>query len=201
MEMAINAVKSGKSGINRAAKDHGVPPTTLKDRLSGRVQKNTNPGPSRYLNDKEEKELSTFVKNCATIGYGKTRKEVMRIAESHAKGKGLLRKDKITQGWWRNFVERQGNLSLRKGDNTAHVRMDAINSETVNHYFDLLESTLEDNGLIYSPSQIYNVDESGIPLDPKAPNIIAQTGTKKVRYRCTGKKEQITIVACGNAAG
>ena len=88
MDMAINAVKSGKSGVNRAAKDHGVPPTTLKDRLSGRVQKNTNPGPSRYLNDKEEKELGTFVKNCATIGYGKTRKEIMRIAESHAKGKG-----------------------------------------------------------------------------------------------------------------
>ena len=60
--------------------------------------------------------------------------------------------------------------------------MNAINSETVNHYFNLLESTLEDNGLIHSPSQIYNVDESGIPLDPKAPNIIAQTGTKKVRY-------------------
>ena len=45
----------------------------------------------------------------------------MRIVESHAKGKGLLRKDKITQGWWRNFVSRQGDLSLRKGDNTAHI--------------------------------------------------------------------------------
>ena len=201
MKAAIDAVKSQNSGVNRAAIDHGVPPTTLKDRLSGRVQENTNPGPSRYLDKQQEKELSTFVKDCAAIGYGKTRREVMRIAESYAKQNGLLRKDKITQGWWRNFVSRQGDLSLRKGDNTAHVRMDAINSETLNHYFNLLETTLKDNGLMHSPSQIYNVDESGMPLDPKAPNIVAETGTKKVRYRSTGRKGQITIVACGSAAG
>jgi len=201
MKKALDAVKSGKSGVNQAARDHGVPPTTLKDRLSGRVKENTKPGASRYLNDMEEKELSTFVKGCASIGYGKTRSEVMRIAETHAKEKGLLRKEKISQGWWRNFVSRQGDISLRKGDNTAHVRMDAMNSETINHYFDLLESTLKDNGLLHSPSQIYNVDESGMPLDPKAPNIVAETGTKKVRYRCTGRKRQITIVACGNAVG
>lgn len=36
--MAIEAVKDGKFGINRAAKEHGVPRTTLKDRLSGRVE-------------------------------------------------------------------------------------------------------------------------------------------------------------------
>jgi len=97
------------------------------------------------------------------IGYGKTRKEVMRIVETHAKDKGLLRKDSITQGWWRNFISRQGDLALRKGDNTAHNCMDAINSETINHYFDLLEDTLKENGLMHSPSQIYNVDESGMP--------------------------------------
>ena len=162
------AIKAGKSGVNRAAMDHGIPATTLKDRLSGRTKENSRSGPSRYLNENEENELSIFVKDCASIGYGKTRKEVMRIVETHAKDKGLLRKDSITQRWWRNFVSRQGDLALRKGDNTAHVRKDAINSETINHYFDLLEDTLKENGLMHSPSQIYNVDESGMPLDPKA---------------------------------
>ena len=79
--------------------------------------------------------------------------------------------------------------------------MDAINSETMNHYFELLESTLKDNNLMNCLSQVYNVDESGMPLDPKAPNIVAETGTKKVRYGSTGKKGQITIVVCGNATG
>ena len=87
MKKAIEAVKSRKSGVNRAARDDGIPATTLKDRLSGRVKENCHFGQSRYLNDTEENELSTFVKNCASIGYGKTKKEVMRIVKTHAKDK------------------------------------------------------------------------------------------------------------------
>jgi len=126
---------------------------------------------------------------------------VLAIAESYAKGKGVLRKDDISHGWWGSSKARQGDLSLWRGDNTAHVRMDAVNRDTMSHYFTLLQKTLDKNGLTNSPGQIYNVDESGIPLDPKAPNIVAKTGTKKVRYRSTGRKGQITIVACGSATG
>ena len=92
-------------------------------------------------------------------------------------------------------------MTLRRGDNTAHVRMDAVNASTMNHYFDLLKKTLQENNLMNSPGQIYNVDECGIPLDPKAPNVIAKVGSKKVRYRSTGRKGQVTIVGCGSAAG
>ncbi len=46
MEAAIRAVQSSSAvSINRAAKDHNVPVTTLKDRLSGRVIHGTNPLP------------------------------------------------------------------------------------------------------------------------------------------------------------
>ena len=59
--------------------------------------------------------------------------------------------------------------------------MDAINESTMRHYFDLLETTLKDNNLLHSPGLIYNVDETGVPLDPKTPNVIVQTESKKVR--------------------
>ena len=38
MVRAIEAVKDGKMGVNHVAKEHGVSRTTLKDRLSGRVE-------------------------------------------------------------------------------------------------------------------------------------------------------------------
>ena len=38
-------------------------------------------------------------------------------------------------------------------------------------------------------------------MDPKAPNVVAKRGAKKVRYRSTGRKEQLMIVACGSATG
>ena len=35
MKKAIEAVETGERGVNRAALDHGIPKSTLKDRISG----------------------------------------------------------------------------------------------------------------------------------------------------------------------
>ena len=34
-------------------------------------------------------------------------------------------------------------LSLHRGDGTCHLRLSAINKDTLNHYYDLLEDVLE----------------------------------------------------------
>ncbi len=39
----------------------------------------------------------------------------------------------------------------------------------------------------------------GFPLTLVPPNIITKSGQKKVRYRVSGKKEQITVIGCVNA--
>ena len=127
--------------------------------------------------------------------------DAMGIAESVAVDKGVLKGEKISVGWWRRFLERQPNLTLRRGDSTAHVRMDAVNQETMDQYFSLLGEVFMEHSLVDKPSQIYNVDESGVPLDPKPPNIITKKGSKKVRYRVSGRKGQVTIVGCANAIG
>jgi len=125
------------------------------------------------------------------------------LHKSVAQEKGLLKAERISEGWWRRFLERQADLSLRRGDNTAHVSMDAINMETLDQYFSLLEDTLITHDLVNKPSQLYNVDETGVPFNPRPPNIVATKGrkTKKVRYRTSGRKGQLTVVACANAAG
>jgi len=119
--------------------------------------------------------MAEFLKVSASIGLGKSRREVMNIAQSVADRMGLLKKENINSGWWHHFQERQGNLSLRRGDNTASVRIDAVNEVIMSNYFDLLEDTLKKNNLLNSPSQIYNIDEAGAQLDPKAPYLVAKT--------------------------
>lgn len=68
-EQTVAAMKAVQDGtalpINRAARDHGIPPTTLKDRLSGRVVHGRNCGPQPYLNVEDEKKLESFlVESC-----------------------------------------------------------------------------------------------------------------------------------------
>ena len=68
MLVAMTAVKGGSS-IKTAVEEHGVPASTLRDRISGLVVHGTKPGPRPYLSTTEEAELSLFLKSCSNI-YG-----------------------------------------------------------------------------------------------------------------------------------
>ena len=197
----MDAVSKGSS-IKGAAENYGVPRTTLQDRVSGYVQHGKKPGPLPYLNKEEEEDLVKFVEVVADVGFGKTRKQIKAMVEQTARDKQILKKEKISDGWFRRFLERQPHLTLRKGDRTAAVRMNAMkNTSALDNYFILLKSILYDNNLQDKPGQIYNMDESGIPLDHRSPCVLARKGQKKVRYSSTGNKSQITVVGCINAIG
>ena len=156
---------------------------TLQDRISGRVQHGIRPGPKPYLNKLEEGNLVNFIEVVAEVGYGKTRKQVLNLVESTARDEGVLRKQKISDGWFRRFIEQQPKLTLRKGDCTAFVRMDAMKKqEELDNYYITLKSVLVENNLMDKPGQVYNVDESGMPLEHHSPCALAKKGQRKVRY-------------------
>ena len=72
--------------------------------------------------------------------------------------------------------------------------MNAVNSENINHYFDFLE---EEYGLNEHPGTMYNMDETGMPLEPLLPRLLQ----RKVRYQTLGQKQQITVIGCGSTTG
>ena len=100
MRDAMEAASSGNISINKASELYGVPKTTLKDRLSGRVAHGTKPGPKPYLHPEEEKELVDHLTKLSDTGLPKTRREVLQIAENVATAKGMLKKTHISTGWW-----------------------------------------------------------------------------------------------------
>jgi len=57
------------------------------------------------------------------------------------------------------------------------------------------------HGLKEKPNQIYNCDESGMPIQHKNPKVVSVKGTKKVRQVCSGNKTQITVLGCASATG
>ena len=80
-EAAIKAVYEGQTNSG-AAHDHGVLKSVLFDRISGKVNHGTNPGPRPYLDHEEEKELSLYLNHCAKVGYEKTRRYVLFIVQT-----------------------------------------------------------------------------------------------------------------------
>ena len=59
MQLTMKAV-SRREEVNHSSEVYGVPSTTLKDRISGRVVHGTKPGPKPYLNRDEEENCLFF---------------------------------------------------------------------------------------------------------------------------------------------
>ena len=146
MIAAMSVVKGGAS-IKRTAEEHEVPASPLRDRISGHVVHGTKPGSKPYLSNEKEAELSSFLRTCSNIGYGRTRSNVLDITRSVAAEKGVIKGSKVTQGWWRHFCELQPDLLLCHGDVTVHVQMDAVNSGTLQQYFTSLNYVSTEHNL------------------------------------------------------
>ena len=129
-----------------------------------------------------------FILGCASVGYAKTRKEIL----------GLVQIQVDTHGWWNSFCKRNPNLTFRTPAPLSLARATAVDEDALGRYFDLLERTLEDNGL---PCQIFNLDETGMPLSPQSPKCVFARGEKTPANIDGGDKAQITVVACVSAAG
>ena len=102
------------------------------------------------------------------------------MVESAARDKGVLRKDRIGDGWFRGFMERQPQLRLRKGDKTSFVRMDAMKQkEELDNYFITLKSILVEHNLMNKPELIIMWMNLGCHLNNSLPELWQGKGRKK----------------------
>ena len=92
---------------------------------------------------------------------------------------------KLSQGWWWRFRQRWPQLTLRRGDSFSLAREKMTNYDVFPLFY-LLGETFTKYDLKDKPSQIYNCDESGMPLEHKLPRVVAIKGTKKVRQISSG---------------
>lgn len=95
-----------------------MPKSTLGDRISGRVTHGTLSGPSRYLSREEEDELVRFLLGCVSVGYAKSRKEVLALVQSLVANLGITKL--VTSGWWESFCRRNPNLTIRVTQHHSH---------------------------------------------------------------------------------
>ncbi len=198
MDRAVSAVINDGYTVRQAALYYGVPKSSLGDRVSGRVRPGSVSGPPKYLSSEEETELVTFLSRCASIGYAKSRKEVLALVQRILDSRGIERT--VTNSWWESFCRCHPTLTLRAAIPLSIVRAKATDPEMLSRYFDLLERTLEDNCLVGKPGQVFNMDETGMPLDPKPPKVVVERGGTACAVG-SGCKSQVTVVGCISAAG
>ena len=199
LEAAYQSVISGKMSCRRAAEEYGIPRTTLYDKVSGKAPLKAKVGGKRYLTDDEESKLVEFLVGCASVGYAKSRRDVLAIAQQIARVRDP--KLEISKGWWDSFRARHPEVTLRHAESISYARATANNPTVIAKYFDTLEEILKMNGLSQRPAQIFNCDETGLPLSHKPPKVVARVGQQHPYAITSSDKAQITVLACASASG
>ena len=144
--------------------------------MSGKVALNARRGHHKQLDSVEETNLLSFLIKCGKLGCAHTRKKATTVTQEVVNEKGI--KANITTSWWKSFASRHRKLSLREIECVFRARTIRTNEVALEKYFDLLCQTLFKEGLQECPYQYFHLDETGIPLDPPPPKVVAKKGQK-----------------------
>ena len=107
----------------------------------------------------------------------------------------------VTQGWWKRFCQRNPQLSHRTAVPLSVARAMATDEHVIDRYFEMLTDTLSNNGLMHKPMQLYNCDETGMPLGAYHHKVVAQGGSNPTCITSNSSKSQVTVLACVSATG
>ncbi|GFR74390.1 tigger transposable element-derived protein 6-like protein [Elysia marginata] len=113
VQAACQAVLVSKKGLREAARDHGVPPSTLRDRLKGR--KPFHEIERTVITTYEEERLVIWMKECARRGFGRTMNQVQRAVQSilNQRKAVTVSKDNLPgKKWVSLFLKRHKDVTL-----------------------------------------------------------------------------------------
>ena len=107
--------------IGRAAKQFGVPESTIRDRISGHVPLDAVSGGVTLFTKTEEQKLVGHIKHMAAIGHGyNTNKNIQEVAKEYALflGKDVKANKSMSNNWLYGFLKRWPEVAQFKPQST-----------------------------------------------------------------------------------
>ncbi|XP_050562232.1 jerky protein homolog-like [Spodoptera frugiperda] len=209
---AYEEVKTGGS-LRKSAEKHGLNHCSLlryirKRDVSGE-QENPDMGykaHNRVFNEVQERELSKYLIRCADIYFGLPKKEVRKLAYELVVKYNLSRpktwddNELAGEEWFRMFMRRNPELSLRAAQATSLSRATSFNKTNVDSFYDNLATVMDRHK--FEPQDIYNADETGITTVQKPDRVVARRGAHQVGSVTSAERGTLVTVAfAANAIG
>ena len=207
MLSAQKAVSEGKIGVREAAKQYGVPKSTLSRRINKGIPSTLPATRPPVFSMDDENQLVRHIKDLESQGFGIGVQSVCKLAYEMAEHAGMKHRfnhDRKSAGydWYQGFMRRHPDLSLRKPEGLSAARASMLNPTTITDHFNKLGEVMDHANLKSCPSQIYNLDETGLSLVHTPASIVAAKGKKTVQSRTSGERgENVTVLICANASG
>ncbi|KAJ4176326.1 hypothetical protein NW759_17773 [Fusarium solani] len=155
IEAMLDVTDNGLSQ-HEAAQKHGMPQTTLSDRLRGIPPKPEVTHPAQLLSKSQETRLVTWILRQEALGYAPSHSQVRATVAALLRQQG--RERPIGVHWLARFMKRHLSIKTKIGKRQEASRFNCFTPTAVNWYFDIRE---KEYGWI-KPENTVNVDEGGI---------------------------------------
>ena len=184
-----------------AARNMGIPATSLRDHIYGRTIKRKK-GQQGVLSVEEESALVKWMLEMQEHVHPICIMELRRKVAEMIHDRWTPFKDGIPdRGWLRWFRNRHPELTLRSAQALEEARAKGLNPNSVASFYDNLQVAYQQHA--YPPSHIWNVNESGAQAGRSGGGtlVFARQGTKSVHSIVPNSKEHLTVLSCVNAVG
>ncbi|XP_071505566.1 tigger transposable element-derived protein 6-like [Diadema antillarum] len=207
LQEALTRVKGGELSQRQAAKEYGIPRSTIYDKITGRRPEGINkPGPSPYFSMAEEARISKWAVKMSKLGYGRNTQHITKMAQNivNEDGRETPFKDgRPGRTWFQRFMTRNPELAMRKPQGLGIERA-ILTPEKLDRWFEDLSSYLEEENvlsILESPKRIWNADESGFALGAVKQRVLAEKGARFVYNFESSTKTTLTTLIAASASG
>ncbi|XP_050316184.1 uncharacterized protein LOC126750579 [Anthonomus grandis grandis] len=195
---AVAAVNKRILNVREAARQYGVPYTTLYNRVHGKHPLKY--GRQPVLPEAEEKLLVDGLLICANWRFPLKSTDIRLIVQKYLNNLGC-REKRFTDNlpgldWFRVFMARNPNLTIKLAENTKRVRA-SVDYEMLNNYFPELQKTLKN----VPPCNVINYDESNFVDHPGSVRVVVKRGVKHAHRIIDTSKTSTSVMFAISGSG
>ncbi|OAF70263.1 hypothetical protein A3Q56_01979 [Intoshia linei] len=163
MIAAMKAVEEENYTLRGSAKKFGVPYSSLKDRVQGRVQHGVKPGVKTILSPEEEDELKNYIADIQRCGFNISNWQVReRAAEMLMLYRGHQNPYSggiPGQNWLAGFLKRHPTVEIKKTINRESQPSFFEQKVMFNEFFSLVNHLYQKHSYNVKPSRIFAMND------------------------------------------
>ena len=136
------------------------------------------------------------------LGFSPNKSQLKYIVQNYVTANNIhtpFTNNRPGKNWVRNFM-RRNKLSTKKANIINSARKSSTsNPFLIYDFYDVIEEIITTKKL--GPSQIWNADETGFPMDPQKWKVIAPVGEVGLTATGGAGRENTTVLGVCNGAG
>ncbi|KAK1852830.1 transposase [Colletotrichum chrysophilum] len=193
---ALAAIANGTS-VKKAAFEHGVPRSTLQNRIRGVQTRDIAFSDLQRLSPTQESHLAEWVRIQAALGLPPTHQQLKDFAERILQIHGDSQP--LGKNWVQSFIKRNPSVRVQRSRAIDSQRINGASTNVIRQWFKHLAIP---EIMAIKASNRYNMDETGI-LEGRGSNglVLGSSETRSIRKKQPGSRAWTSLIECISATG